>query len=344
MEIFMAINDLLEGKDDQINYDHICKKFHWILKENQNCVLSPDSDGLLCGLFLSHYQNWNIVGFYDGKVMVINNRYVNKSPIFLDIEIFRKEIRSMGHHMLLVNKRHVPKEWIEFDNCIQPNNLRGYDGKSNFRLKYPLGTIHMLISILAYKDPSIKLPDSAIPPLFFTDGVFNVLFKYPENVLNWLQYLRIHEEWNPLKSIFQNEKFSVFNLMKEMDKFFRSRDSISVKNERGDRLRISNKDGSPANIENIVSGLCYINVNARERIERFINLLADTTNWQYKNKNWVCWDKMVFKQFTKRDFIRDKKTITIKSFQEFIEKKPLSWAMTSTNNIEYTLENPDKLI
>jgi hypothetical protein len=340
----MAINDLLEGKDDQINYDLISKKYKWILKKNQNCVLSPDSDGLLCGLFLSHYQNWNIVGFYDGKVMVINKSYIDKDPIFLDIEIFRREIRSMGHHMLLVNKRHIPKEWINFDNCIQPNNLRNYDGKSNFRLKYPLGTIHMLISILAYNNSSIKLPDSAIPPLFFTDGVFNVLFKYPENVLNWLHYLRINEEWNPLKTIFENEKYSVFNLMKEMDKFFRRRDEISIKNERGDRLRISNKDGSPINIENIMSANCSINESAKERIEKFIMILSDCTKWDYSNKNWKCWDKMIFKQFTKRDFNRDKKTITIKSFRDFIEKNPLSWAMTSTNNIEYTLEDPDKLI
>jgi len=132
--------------------------------------------------------------------------------------------------------------------------------------------------------------------------------------------------------------------MKEMDKFFRRRDSISVKNERGDRLRISNKDGSPANIENTVSGICSINTNAKERIERFINILSDSTEWEYKDHNWICWEKMLFKQFTKRDFNRDRKTITIKSFQEFIDKKPLSWAMTSTNNIEYTLEAPDKLI
>jgi len=340
----MAINVLLDGKDDQINYDFVSKKYSWILKKNQNCILSPDSDGLLCGLFLSHYQNWNIVGFYDGKVMVINKNYIDKSPVFLDIEIFRNEIRSMGHHMLLVNKRHIPKEWTGFDNCIQPNNLRNFDGKNNFRLKYPLGTIHMLISIIAYNNPSIKLPDTAIPPLFFTDGVFNILFKYPENVLNWLYFLRIHEEWNPLKSIFENDKYNVFNLMKEMDKFFRRRDGISVKNERGDRLRISNSDGSPANIENIKTGNCSINKNAKDRIVKFIKILSDCTEWKYDKRNWICWNNMTFKQFTKRDFNRDKKTITIKSFQEFIEKKPLSWAMTSGNNIEYTLEKPDKMI
>lgn len=53
---------------------------------------------------------------------------------------------------------------------------------------------------------------------------------------------------------------------------------------------------------------------------------------------------MKFYQFKKGDFISDKKTITIKTFQDFIHKKPLSWAMTSGTNIEYTLETPDKLL
>ena len=250
----------------------------------------------------------------------------------------------MGHHMLLVNKKHKPEAWNNFDNCIQPNNLRNYDGKTNFRLKYPLATIHMLISIIAWKYRSIKIPESAIPALFFTDGVFNILFSYPENVLNWLSYLRVHEDWNPLKPIFENDKYSVFTLMKEMDNFFRKRDAISVSKERGDRLRISNKDGSPANIENIQNKNCNINTDAKNRIIDFIRILSDLTTWEYKSDNWICWENMKFSQFKKGDFKGDKKTITIQTFKEFIEKKPLSWAMTSGDNIEYTLENPDKLL
>ena len=340
----MAIQDLLKDKNEQIDYDSICKKYNWILEENHCCVLSPDSDGLLCGLFMSMFRGWKIVGFYDGKVSVINNDYLKCNPIFLDIEIFRKEIRSMGHHMLLVNKKHKPEEWSNFDNCIQPNNFRNYDGKNNFRLKYPLATIHMLISIVAWKSRNIKIPESAIPALFFTDGVFNVLFSYPENVLNWLSYLRVHEDWNPLKPIFENDRYSVFTLMKEMDNFFRKRDAISVSKERGDRLRISNKDGSPANIENIQNINCHINTDAKNRIIDFIKILSDLTTWEYKLDNWNCWENMKFSQFKKGDFKGDKKTITIQNFREFIEKKPLSWAMTSGDNIEYTLEQPDKLL
>ncbi len=71
----MAIQDLLKDKNEQIEYDIICKKYKWILEKNNFCVLSPDSDGFLCGLFMSTFLNWKIVGFYDGKVSVINKKY-----------------------------------------------------------------------------------------------------------------------------------------------------------------------------------------------------------------------------------------------------------------------------
>ena len=336
------IQELLQGNTNKINYEELIEKHPWIVEKNQYCVLSPDSDGLLCGLFMSKYLGWKITGFYDGKVAVINKNYLNKKLVFLDMEIFRKEIRSMGHHMLLFSKRHLPDNWGNFDSCIQPNNLRDYDGQTKFRLKYPLGTIHFLVGIVASKDKSVAIPDSAIPALFFTDGVFNVLFSYPENVLNWLSYLRINEDWNPLKKIFENDKFTVITLMKEMDSFFRKRDDISIPRERGDRLRISSSDGNPENIEEIRSGQCKINSGAKDRIIKFIKILEKTTTWNYDHNNWVCWENMKFYKFKKSDFITDKKTITIKNFDDFIKKNPLSWAMTSGNNIEYTIESPDK--
>jgi hypothetical protein len=49
-------------------------------------------------------------------------------------------------------------------------------------------------------------------------------------------------------------------------------------------------------------------------------------------------------QFTKSDFIKEDWTITIANYKKFIALNPLSWAMTSGNNIEFTKEYPDKLI
>jgi len=201
----------------------------------------------------------------------------------------------------------------------------------------------MLVGIVSHQNKNVRVPTSAVPPLLFTDGVFNVLFKYPENVLNWLNYLRINESWHPLRSIFDGNEDNIITLMKRMDGFFRERDGINVKRERGDRLRISSSNGEPENIEGISTGVCNINPDAKARIVKFMQVLARHTEWKYVENDWMCWENMKFYKFTKSDFTGDKKSITNASFAEFISKNPLSWAMTSGNNIEYTLETPDAL-
>ncbi|MFY9492975.1 MAG: hypothetical protein WAP55_00600 [Minisyncoccia bacterium] len=334
------IQELLENKSEQIDYKEIIKNFPWIIEDDHNCILSPDSDGLLCGLFMSNFLGWKIKGFYDGKVMLLKKNVSASDCVFLDMEVFRKEIRSVGHHMVQYNKNKKPINWDNYKNCIQPNNLRNYDGYREFRLKYPLATIHLLIGIVG-SSKKIIIPESAICPLLFTDGTFNVLFKYPENVLNWLNYLMANENNSPLKYIFENEKYSVFSLMKAMDDFFKKRDIISVAGERGDRLRISETDGYPTNI--IKRGSFYdIKPEAKERSEKFIELLSTLTDWQYIEDLWS-WSDLVLYKFTKGDFAGSRISLNNKNFEELMSKKPLTWAMTTGQNIEYTLEKPDKL-
>ena len=336
------IQQLLSGKDEQIDIDKLFAENPWIEKEKMKCILSPDSDGILCGLFMSHYFNWKVTGFYDGKILLIKDGIscYDYDTCFLDIEICREGIKSMGHHMLLYNSRHIPNTWEnEFKECVQPNLIRNYDGASTFRLKYPLATIHFLLATVGYKR-KVKLPQSALCPLLFTDGTYKVMFSYPENVLNWLSFLRIKEEGNPLAPIFINKK-TTFEIMEIMDNFFRSRDEFSIPRQRGDRLKISNTDGSPCNI--ISEGEKYaIENTAKERIIGFIKLLSKLTGWEYKEEHW-CFGGLQKHVFTKNDFKGNNWNVTNANFNQFIQLNPLSWAMTSGQNIEYTLEEPDSL-
>ena len=136
------ITDLLNKshlqKPKKIDTKIIYEKFNWIFQKDKNCIISPDSDGIMCALLMSKYLNWKVKGFYDGQVL-----------------LFQKD-DEFGNG--------------EFDNCLSPNQMRGYD-KKFFRLKFPLATVHFLISIL-YKHFDIKLSERAIYPLLFTDGLF----------------------------------------------------------------------------------------------------------------------------------------------------------------------------
>lgn len=66
---------MLAGRNDAVDYSAVIKKFLWLAQKDQDCVLSPDRDGLLCGLFASHYLNWEIRGFDDGKIMVLEKGF-----------------------------------------------------------------------------------------------------------------------------------------------------------------------------------------------------------------------------------------------------------------------------
>ncbi len=324
------------GKTDQIKYNEIIKKHPWIVEKNQKCVLSPDCDGLLCGLFMSAHLNWKIAGFYDGKVILLDKNTSARDCVFLDTEVFRQEIRSVGHHMVLFNKNKKPSTWDNFANCIQPNNLRNYDGYNDFRLKYPLSTIHLLIGLIGSK-LRIEIPKSAICPLFYVNGVFKNLFGYPENCLDWLRYLKANDKENKLHGIFLNEHYSIYNLMVALSDFFVRISGLSAKKLGNDKIKISNTKGELVNVTK-KSGAFELAPEERQKVEAFIKILADLTGWDYKIKNWQWAD---FKAYT---FSKNSVKPNNRNFEAMIKKKPITWAMTSGLAIEYTLDPQNKLL
>lgn len=321
----------------KIEYQKIIKQYPWIIKKGQNCILSPDSDGMLCGLFMSYYLDWEIKGFYDGKILLIENGIVAKDCIFVDVEIFKKEIRSIGHHMVLYNKKKKPKNWSNFQNAIQPNIFRDYDGYKNFPLKYPLATIHMLLAIVG-SNLKVTIPTLAICPLLYTDGVFKNLFNYPENCLDWLRYLVADQKGSALNKIFFNEHYSVHSLMRALNDFFGKIQGINPQKKRGnDKIKISDTKGMPVNLEEDNK---TFSITAEERLkaESFIKILSNLTGWGYKQGAWV-WEGFRLKKFTKGNIRPNNK-----NFEALMKQKPISWAMTSGQSIEYTLDPKNILL
>lgn len=329
------IQKLLSEQNDQINYEEIISAYPWIIEKNQDCILSPDSDGLLCGLFMSKYLGWNIKGFYDGKVMLLDKDVTANNCIFLDMDIFRKNIRSVGHHMVQFNKNKKPSNWDNFDNCIQLNNLRNYDGYKDFRLKYPLATIHFLIGIIGSRT-KLSIPKSAICPLLYTDGVFKNLFGYPENCINWLRYLKSDSHENILQDIFFNDHYTVYNLMTALNDFFQQISRVSENKKGNDKIKISNSKCEPINIKN--NGNIYELVEDEKlKVEKFLNILSGLTGWDYEIGGWQ-WNNYKLYQFNKSSINPNNR-----NFEAMIDKNPLSWAMTSGRDIEYTIDTDDLL-
>ena len=171
-----------------IDYAALITRYSWVNARDRYCILSPDSDGFLSGLLVTNFLNWEVAGFYDGKILISKRGVDFNECVFLDMEINRPGVGSIGNHLIEYNRNLVINN-RNFDACLQPNMLRGFDGKNAFQRKYPFGTIHLLLSILQCAGVINDIQDDAISPLLFADGVGNNLFGYPENCLDWINYL-----------------------------------------------------------------------------------------------------------------------------------------------------------
>ncbi len=335
-----TVFELLDGQDDRIDYEQVLSAYPWVVEQGHDCIVSPDSDGLLCGLLMTNALNWRVRGFYDGKALVADHRIAPSECVFLDMEIFRSGVRSVGHHMLLYNKNQVPGSWGQFSDALSVNDLRNRDGLHDFRLKYPFGTIHFLLAVVA-RQTEVPFEPTAVAPLLFTDGTYKNLFGYTENCLNWLRYLRADEKRSPLRTLFYEDTYTIEKLMRGMNDFWRTRDEISVSGQRGDRVGITNRGGRGEVINMVANGDWFdFDAQARARAERFLELLAEKTGWRYE-RSWWTWGPWRLRRFTKRDFKQTKKSVRGETFAEMLASEPLSFAMTSNDNYEYTLEQPD---
>ena len=278
---------------------NIIKRYPWIKSQNQKLIISPDSDGFLSALLLMNYFNAEVVGYYDCKVMVCEKNVDPCDCTFVDLDIFCKDIKSVGHHMVCFNTNKKPDNWYHYDNCIQLNNLRNFDCQHNFQQKYPFATIHFLLSLLETVKP-IEIGPKAIIPLLFSDGVCNNLFGYPENCLEWFQWLKADNSSSLLHDIFYKEiPFST--VMEDMNDFFKARDCFNSscyydcnemrvveknKARSGHHMIVSLSNGAPANIIKNSNGTYDILEQEKDRTLGFIKLMSDLMGWKALPSKW----------------------------------------------------------
>ena len=313
---------------DTLNYKIIIKKFPWILSRDQNCIISPDCDGQLCALFMSQHLNWKVKGFYDGKILLVEKGVNPSSVVYLDVEIYKKSVRSVGQHMMLPNKNMPPNNWSNLDDCISANNLRGFDAKNDFKNKYPFGTIHLLISIIG-SVMQMEKNDKVIAPLLYADGTFKNIFGYPENSLDWLRFLKVKEN-NILNDVFFTQSAPVTKIMELMKDLFKNIQNIGG-NRGTEKIKISERGGEQA--VSVIKDVdqIYIEKSETEKSEKILKMFADMSGWVYKRENWT-WGNFTHFQFDKNTL----KTTGFKKRNELLEKNPTSFAITATDRMEYT--------
>lgn len=345
---FLLYNKSIRG--DLMQVEEILSQYPWIKDEHQKLIISPDSDGLLCALLYLNYFDGEVVGFYDGKVMLVKDGISPIDCLFLDMDIFHSSFRSVGHHMVMLNKKRLPSNWDRYQNCLQVNNLRNFDKTSDFQRKYPLATIHFLLTILSHVK-KIKLSEEAVVPLLFSDGVWIVLFGYTENCLEWFDWLGITKEESILYPIFCGKK-SFLEIMQDINDFLRQRDSLNSKGSfdfqtqtfiekasrrTGDRLIISTSKGEPVNIEKKEDHLYDIYQEEVNRVICFIELLAHSMGWNAKLDKWNFKNLKLY-PFKKSNLDGKNRKLNLKNYNEVVENHCFSMAITSSTQLEYTID------
>lgn len=338
------IEKLLENiPNEKINLEQLIHNQPWVIEKNHNCIISPDSDGFLCGLLMSTYFNWKIVGFYDGKTLLSRKDIKISECIFLDVEIFNKNIRSIGNHCVIPhNKIYEELGENKLEQCISPGLLRGFDGHTYFRLKYPLGTIHLLLSII-FPYIKIDLPDKGIASLLFPDGLFNVLFNYPENVLTWFGYLDFENKNHPMnkyiyESNLNNQSFSLGEIMNFMREYFIKRDTFGEGIPgRGDHLKLVTESKREKDITLIKSqdGLYRIRDDIQEKIKGFISMNALNCNFDFNRDSWS-WNELRLIKFEKQIVGGEGKKYNQTLLRDAFSRNIVSGAQTAGNRFEYS--------
>lgn len=316
-----------------LDFKETLARYPWLSEQNLDCIVSPDSDGLLCGLLMGFLSGWRVRGFYDGKVLAVEDGVSARECVFLDMEIFRKEVRSIGQHMIHYDWAKKPPHWEELEQCISANELRKFDFKRNFPEKYPLGTIHLLLALLG-STRAIKIEATAIPLLFYTDGTFKSLFNYPENCLGWLKFLGADNSGSPLHTIFFDEGLSVIRLMKALRDFFEELRVMGDGKRGADKIKISNGRGESINFVLTKGSGMDIEPETKGRAEAFLTLMGERTGWGYAPARWTL-SNLILTTFEK-----GASKPTLGRYNLLMEKRPLSLAITSMadEGLQYTLD------
>ena len=123
-------------KPTKININQINKKFSWIFEKDKNCIISPDSDGIMCALLMSKYLNWKVKGFYDGKVFLfhkdVDYMVQDKQVVLIDENTGRAmpgRRLADGLHQAIEQKENVPiqMESQTLASCTFQNYFRQYE-------------------------------------------------------------------------------------------------------------------------------------------------------------------------------------------------------------------------
>lgn len=233
-------------------------------------IISLDFDGFLSALFLAYYSRWEVIGYYNDETLWVPNNFHLPEDldkvVFVDADINRRNIKSIGHHVLKWSpETATPEHDGQGAQSLNPNLETGVTVQ-RFNEKYPFATIHFLVSIYYAMKKGIKPSKHPLflPVLLHPDSTLKNAINYPQNCLNWIEALggsdREDAPLYPICKILARTSFQkIYMAMKE----------LYLKIE-----QLGFKEASQCEIKDPMDREEY------GKMQKVIQLLAEVTGWQ----------------------------------------------------------------
>ena len=296
--------------------DDIVSKFPWVVQPNQNMVIGCDLDALLSAAFMFHHFNWKPIGVYNLKAIYVADGFTNmdvKNAVWVDLDIARADIKSIGHHILTNRADEILPEHAQ---SLNPNLLRGRS-VGQFARKYPLST-QMLLMWLTGKPAPGKETD---PYLIWLPDSCWITAQYPEkylpNVRDWITNWMPHSFLVETVELPQTQEYE-----QKMRDFMRNLAANSFLGmEKGQtHSKWYGLKGHQCNYDNPVM--------QNEQVEETLNYLAQLSEWE----------KMPFpKEYRVIPCVQktiDRQGIDLAEF--IVSKEIFSYAIISRETIKFT--------
>lgn len=293
----------------------ILERFPWILERDRHMILSTDLDGILCGIYMHHFFGWKIAGFYDLERICISQQVQLQDAIWLDLDISHPQIYSVGHHILTLKPSEPLSLPPMLEKCLNPNIERMISRKE-FQRKYPFATIHLLIWL---HSDSIngQLDDFQKMLLYFADSSWINAQRYNKNCRDWV------ENFIDLPLLVEMvEQAPTVEFEHRAEQFVKILEDTGIRRGRGQvtsqflgiggyQVRFTIPPNNPEDLQNKMSSLARI-MGWKSEI---------TIPLEYR----VIFGKRI------SDYINNPK------FENIIQYKPFSYAITNRNQINYTI-------
>lgn len=310
-----------EGGDRMLDYDSFAQRFPWLLEESRSMIISNDFDGFLCAQLLHHALRWKIAGFYVRASAIWHDREFPEEKlsdcVFVDIDINRTHICSVGHHVLKYSAAdQIPGHQR---TSLNPNLERNVYAKDRWKQKYPLGTIHLLIAFYAHAGFPIPLPsaDDYINLLWHTDSAAINTARYFDNVMDWLATLMPQGTSSPIDHLYDDLcSTTAYAFLHRLNRFWDMLSKDPYRYTRGQQPTITD----PSDMDQL------------ERLEKLLDFIQRATGWGNT-------PVVVPRQYRVLEGTPDKDNVSQVGFNRVLSRDPFSYAIiaSSGKGIKYTI-------